>query len=178
MKQFKLLLTTIILFSKFMYGQNAPKWKDFTNTTFSIQVPSNWQIDTNHVMGTLAIFYSPLEAANDRFKENVNVLVQKHQETRFTLEQYRTISEQQLGKMGVGVGINESELKEDQKGAYYHLVYTMTSGGVFLKIRSKAYLIKGAVFLITYTATFVDYEKYEKLAEQMFNSLQITAPKA
>jgi hypothetical protein len=69
-------------------------FKVFTGNDFSIQYPSGWEINTEGQMATSLVLLAPLESAQDKFKENVNLIIQDLCGYTIDLASYAAISEQ------------------------------------------------------------------------------------
>ncbi|MCF0074438.1 hypothetical protein LZD49_28395 [Dyadobacter sp. CY261] len=50
--------------------------KVFSKSDFKISYPSGWRVDTSGTMNSKVFFFSPLEGPEDKFSENLNVMVQ------------------------------------------------------------------------------------------------------
>jgi hypothetical protein len=94
----KALLLTFITFSFYGFSQKSaltPKVK-FEKNTYIIEYPKSWRPDTSKIMGTDLFLFSPLENENDKFSENINILIQDLGEQNITLEQYKKLTDNQL----------------------------------------------------------------------------------
>ena len=86
MKQIQLLVQTFLFFSLITFGQSTQKstrkesengWKVLNETNYSIQYPDNWDLNKSGQMGSSFIVFSRLTSPQDKFRENVNLIIQR-----------------------------------------------------------------------------------------------------
>ena len=66
--------------------------KTFDQPNYSIQYPLSWNLNQNQ-MGTSFIILSPMESEQDKFSENVNLVIQDMTGKDIDLDKYTKISE-------------------------------------------------------------------------------------
>ena len=106
------LLTFILLISVVACGQTTNKqdsgnknpqtisdWKTVDQLNYSIQYPPTWELNQSGQMGASFFLFSPLESDKDKFKENVNLLIQDLSGQNIDLNKYTEISEGQINTM-------------------------------------------------------------------------------
>src|SRR5688572_12714987 len=142
MKLFKICLWLLPVCS---FAQtNEDEWETISQPDFSIQYPSEWTLDQSGQMGTKYLFFSPLESPDDKFRENVNVMVQDITGYNLNLSGYAKLSEEQIRTMFVNAKIIESKQFSLESTAYHRIVYTGDVQTYHLKFE-QYYFIKGNV---------------------------------
>jgi serine/threonine-protein kinase len=140
---------------------------------FRLSYPDKWAV-TEGVMGTVAAFMSPLENSDDKFRENVNVLVQALSEyPGMTLEKYEALSIDDMPKF-----VTDFKLIDRKDAVISGLpakTITFTGRqGVFQIKFLQAYIIQNErAFVLTYTAEEAQYKKYLAPAQGIIFSIQI-----
>jgi hypothetical protein len=146
----------------------------FIKEDFSIQYPKSWQIDTSKMMGTELFVFSALENENDKFRENVNVIIQDLGGQDIDLDKYKQITETQVTEIAADGKIYESTVVKTGKGEYYKVTYAMTQGTFRLKISSYCYIKNEKAYLVTFSSEFDKYDQYKKVGEQILKSFSLT----
>jgi|LSQX01.1.fsa_nt_gb serine/threonine-protein kinase len=146
-------------------------WETHTDkdNKFSIQYPNDWE---KEIRGNSIIFLSPLEGERDRFKENVNFMLQDLSQQPLTLEQYTDITEESvianLGKQSIfslkDVTIQGIAAKE--------FIYNMNMNGNNLRIKQYWFIKNKTAYLFTYTAKPLRYDDYELIANKIIESFK------
>jgi len=171
----KLLILLFLTMVCQAYGQTASthSFVDFSRNGYSIRYPKSWRTDTSKMMGADLFILAPLENANDKFSENVNIMIQDLTGQNIGLEQYKQITENQLKVMVTDGKLIESVIVKSDKGSYYKLQYLMTQGAFKLRIFSICYIKADKAYLVTFTAEVNKYEQFKKDGEQTINSFKV-----
>jgi hypothetical protein len=174
----KQLLTLIFIFSTISgFSQNNPSKQliNFVQEHYKIQYPSSWTLDTSKKMGTDFIVISPKENDTDKFRENVNLLVQDLSGQNIDLNKYAEITQKQIKEMVTDGTIYEAKkmIKPD-KSEYYKMVYGMTQGIFKLKFEQYYFIKNDKAFIVTFTAELSNFDSFLNVAEQILNSFVLT----
>ena len=81
-----LIFTLLIINSVIVFGQT--EWKSITDNDFTIEYPDNWELNRTGQMGTKFILFSKLSNLTDKFRENVNLIMQDLTGSNITLDKY------------------------------------------------------------------------------------------
>lgn len=159
-----LLLTVFVSCSLF-------SWNTYTDRVnkFSVQYPNDW---TKEIRGNSVIFLSPFNGSGDRFKENVNIMLQDLSQQQITLEQYTDITKESvianLGKQAI-VSLEDATI---QGMAAKKFVYNMDMNGNNLRIKQYWFIKNKMAYLFTYTAELAKYSEYEATANKIAESFK------
>lgn len=172
-------LTAVLCFMTIAYScfsQQTPSIKmiDFVHKDFKLQYPESWELDTAGQWGAAVMLFSPIENEDDKFSENVNVLIQNLAGQNIDLEKYKQITEQQVTTLATDGNIIESSIVKTNEGEYFRIIYTMTQGIFKLKITSVCYIHNDQAYLVTFTTAFDQYDPYKKTGEEILASFTLT----
>ena len=134
---------------------------------YSVKYPNEWE---KEIRGSSVLFLSPLDGQGDRFKENVNVMLQDLSQQQVTLEQYTDITKESvitnLGKQAI-VSLKDATI---QGVAAKEFIYNMNMNGNNLRIKQYWFIKNKMAYLFTYTAEPSKYSEYEATANKMVES--------
>ncbi len=160
------------------YGQ-TPASKDKLNFhtidrgSYSIQYPLAWIIDTSRQFGSDLFLLSPNESEMDKFKENVNVMIQNLKGLNLDLDKFVQVSESQVKTYVTNGKVLESK-RINQNGLEFHKLIYLGAQGVFSLKTEQYYFIKDEkAFVVTFVAEEDQFDKYIVIAEKMMQSFKI-----
>lgn len=172
MKLLYLLLSLVLL--QHCFAQTSPSLeKTFKENNFEIQYPETWEPNTSKSMGTEIILFSPLENAEDKFRENVNVLIQDLTGQNIDLKKYKQITDEQLAEMATHPEVDESLVLKEGDKEFYKVTYSMTHSNIRLKITSYCFISNDKAYLATFSSEFHKYDEYQQVGLEILNSFSI-----
>jgi serine/threonine-protein kinase len=146
----------------------------FSGNNYKLEYPKSWSLDTSGKLGADLFVFSPVEDETDKFRENVNVLIQDIHGQNIDLEKYKQITEKQITDMLTDGEIIESSVMKKAAGEYFKIIYAMTQGKFRIKIVSICLIEGDKAYLATFSTELDKYEKYRKFGEQILNSFAVT----
>lgn len=164
------LISILLLLTNFCFSQYDTTKMSFSKDNFKIEYPKNWSIDTSKIMGTEFFIFSPLENEADKFRENVNGMIQELSGQNIDLEKYKQITDNQLTEMVTDCEVFESSIVKTDDNEYFKTTYAMTQGKFRLKITSICYIINDKAYLLTFSSEFDKYDSYKKVGEEILQS--------
>lgn len=161
-----LVLLTLVACEK---QETSKKYLLYDSPQFSINYPSDWKIKTS---GPAVGFVSPSEGSDDKFFENVNVIIQPLKED-IPLEKYINSTLTSLNKNldKFSVINNEATILSGEPAV--KLVYTATKGETTAKAMQVISKKRQTFVIVTYTAFPEKYEKHLNAAEEMIKSFKM-----
>jgi hypothetical protein len=173
-----LLLLSIITCGQTAGGQNpenqpqptSTDWKTLDQSQFSIQYPSYWEADESGQMGTSFILFSPVESAQDKFEENVNLLIQDLSGNNIDLNLYTEVSEGQVKTMLPNSKLIESKRIKNRTDEYHILIYSGDQGMFHLKFKQYYWVKNNKAFVLTFTSEIEKFSDYAEIADKILNS--------
>lgn len=146
----------------------------YVNESYNVQYPASWTIDTSKKLGADFFIFSPKENDSDKFRENVNLIVQDLSGQNIDLDKYAQISEGQIKELATDGKIYESKKITTAKTEYYKIIYSMTQSVFKLKIE-QYYLVKNdKAFVITFSSEFDKFDVFKIVGEEILNSFTLT----
>lgn len=150
------------------------EWKTLDKPGYSIRYPSDWELDQSGQVGTTFILFSPQESDTDRFKENVNLIIQDISAYNIDLDKYTEISEEQVKNVITNSNVIESKRIKDGPRQYHYMIYTGDQGVFHLKHEQYYWVIdKNKAFVLTLTCEADKYSDYKEIGETILNSFLI-----
>ena len=171
-------LFCFILFVNFGFSQtnstDANSKIAFEKNNYKIQYPKTWRIDTSKTLGADFFAFSPSENKDDKFSENVNIMIQDLGGQKVSLEQYKQVTEKQMVALMNDAKIIESAVIKTGNKEYYKVLFTMTQGTFKLKTTAICFIKKGKAYLATFSAEAAKYEQYKKITDEILSSFSLT----
>lgn len=173
MKIFLPLVFCMIAFS--VSGQSVPSadLNAFSKDDFKISYPSGWRVDTSGTMNSKVFFFSPSDGPDDRFSDNLNVMVQPLGGQPIDIQKYREISEQQIKAMFTDGKMEESKVVNANGREEYRLAYEFSQGIFRLKVLALSFIQNDKAYLATFTAEAPKFERYRPIAEKMLGTFMV-----
>ena len=147
-------------------------WQTLFEPSYTIKYPSKWEIVKGGDM-PLNAFFSPKESTEDKFQENVNVLIQSLPEENIDLDKYSDISEREIKTMLTNAVIIESKRIKDNSQNYHKLIYTGDQGIYHLKFEQYFYVNDSKAYVITFTSEQDKFANYKEIGENILNSFKL-----
>jgi len=170
----KKLLFIFLLIPTILFSQtNNITLKTHADKEFSIKYPSNWELNSEGKMTTSFILFAPLESAQDKFKENINLIIQDLSGYTIDLEAYTAISEQQLKNAVVNFKLVESKQIKNEKDTYHHIIYEGEQAGFKLHFHQQYRVKNNKAYVLTFTAELQSVKRFSEVATKILNSFQL-----
>ena len=155
-----------------VFGQTND-WNTLNEKNYSIEYPSDWELNKSGQMGTKFILFSQLTSKNDQFKENVNLIVQDLTGHNIDLNQYVEISENQIKTMITDGNIILSErVKKDEK-EFQRVIYTGKQGIYDLQFEQYYWVENNNAYVLTLTCEITAFTDFKNTGEKILNSFEI-----
>ncbi|MBC7861746.1 MAG: hypothetical protein IAF38_02155 [Bacteroidia bacterium] len=147
-------------------------WKTLAKANYSIQYPSAWELNESGQGGSSFILFSALEPGQDKFRENVNLLIQDLTGQNIDINKYTEISESQIKTKATNGKLIES--KRIKTGKEYHkIIYTADQGTLHLKFEMYYWVIANKAYLLTFTSEQTKFESFKATGEKILNSFKL-----
>jgi hypothetical protein len=138
-----------------------------------VKYPSGWTLDTSGTMNSKWIVFSPLANDSDKFRENVNLIIQNLQAHDLNLDQYTQISESQIKQLFTDGKLIESTKQKNSNGDYQKVIFTATQGIFSLKFEQYYFIKNGNAYVLTFTTQADAFDAYRVAGEQVLNSFTL-----
>ncbi len=169
----------LFLAGLFLLAATSPIWggdtASYTHADFlyTVDHPSDWRVKE---LNKITSFFSPFESKEDKFSENLNIVVEDLSQAP---EDVKLIDYHRKGMSHAKSSLRDftvlEEAKTDFKGREAIVVlYTMKDRGVTFKIKTLTFFVERDAYVLTYTATLADYDKYLKKIENCLRSIRVS----
>lgn len=155
--------------SKKLSGQ----WTKYSDLEYEIQYPNEWNINISGQDDMDFILLSPLESENDKFRENVNLVIQDLRGQNYNLNSYVELSEDQVNNFVSNGEVLTSERKNNDKGEFHYLVYKADYKVYNLIHKQYFWLINDFAYVLTFTGEKEKFDMYNGLSEKIMNSFKM-----
>lgn len=167
----KYLYFIILVLSINSFGQiKETSWKTINDNTYSIQYPDNWELNTEKSMGTSFILFTEQTSSEDKFRENINLIIQNLEGYNLNLDDYVAISEEQISKMVTNGIIFESKRLNTNNTEFQKVIFTGKQGLFQLKFVQYYFVKDEKAYVLTFTCEEIQYEKYSLISDQILES--------
>lgn len=167
----KYLYFIILVLSLNSFGQiKETSWKTINDNTYSIQYPDNWELNTEKSMGTSFILFTEQTSSEDKFRENINLIIQNLEGYNLNLDDYVAISEEQISKMVTNGIIFESKRLNTNNTEFQKVIFTGKQGLFQLKFVQYYFVKDEKAYVLTFTCEEIQYEKYSLISDQILES--------
>ena len=158
----------------FSQSKSAPeKWNTLAQANYTIQYPANWEVDKSGQLNTSFLMFSPLESAQDKFRENVNLLVQDLTGKNIDLNKFTQISEEQIKSLMKNSKIVESKRIKNGTQEFHKIIYTGQQQNYDLQFEQYYWVIKNSAYILTFTAEQGRFENYKTIREKIMSSFKL-----
>ncbi|MEM8529078.1 MAG: leucine-rich repeat domain-containing protein [Bacteroidota bacterium] len=151
-------------------GEVNQKWKTYQSDLFTIQYPESWTPDDSGTMGAQLFLFAPLESEQDRFRENINVLIQDIATFNLDLSSYADLSKRQIETMATNGEILESRRINLEDKEYHKMVYQADQGTLRLQFEQYYFIRNDKAFVVTLTCEADKFSTYQAVGEVILNS--------
>lgn len=179
-------LLIMLLLPVCLYGQAISKkvpdsknlhtnddWKTLNQSNYSIQYPPTWELNQSGPKGVSFIIFSPLESGQDKFRENVNLLIQDMTGKNIDLNKYTEISEGQIKEMATNPNLIESIRIKTESGEYHKLIYSADYGVLHLEFEQYYWVINDKAYALTFTSEQNQFGNFRERGEKILNSFKL-----
>lgn len=167
-----LILSVIFLTTNLLLFGQTEGWNTIEKDSYSIDYPMDWQLNESGQMGTSFILFSPFTSENDKFRENINFLVQDLTGYKLDLDAYVEISEGQIKTMMANGSVIESRRLSNQSFNYHKLIYNGKQGNFNLKFEQYIWVMGDKASLLTLTCEEIQFDNYKLKGEKILNSFK------
>ncbi|HWY11050.1 MAG TPA: PsbP-related protein [Bacteroidia bacterium] len=167
------LFTFLLFLPIVVCGQTANNdWKTLDKPNYSIQYPATWELNQSGQMGTSFILFSVLESAQDKFRENITLLIQDLTGKNIDLNKFTEISESQIKTLATNAHLIESKrIKKDTE--YHKIIYTADQGIFHLEFEQYYWVINDKAYILTFTSEHTKFENFKVTGEKILNSFKL-----
>jgi hypothetical protein len=165
----------------------ASNWKKFDRANYSIRYPTDWNLEQKQdkTPGTAMLYpftiLSPIESSTDKFRENVNLVVEQLKGRtidgvdgqNIDLDKYAELSTNQLKLEMSNFQIVETKKIENSRRKYYKTIFTWDYEAFKLKVEQYYWVANGKAYVLTFTSERDKFPKFRKTGEKILNTFTL-----
>ena len=152
---------------------NVPAdWKTYSRDNYSIKYPGSWSLKENQNVA-LFILFAPIDSAAPSFDANINLVIQDVKGKNIDLDKYTQISIDQVKANTSKDSILLNKKEQDSTGVYQHLIFSVEYQNTPLMWDQYYRVIDDKVYLLTLTTLPEQWNKSQKLGEQILSTFKV-----
>jgi serine/threonine-protein kinase len=151
-------------------NKETANWQKFTGANYAIQYPTNWQLTEFLQKGIPFCVFSPLENEVDKFKENINLMIQDLSGRNIDLNKYVALSEEQVKTMVPNSSLLESKRIKSGDTEFHKVIYTGVQNNFHLQFEQHYWVINQKAYILTLTCEQKKFADEQILGEKILNS--------
>lgn len=167
------LFWIFFLFNSITIIGQSNSWKSIIDSNYTIEYPNDWKLNNSGQLSTKFILYSPLTTDKDKFRENINLIVQDLTGYNMTLDKYVEISKNQISMMITYGNIISNERVKKDKREYHKIIYSGKQGVFDLQFEQYFWVIENNAYVLSLTCEKSEFENYRSIGEKILNSFNI-----
>ena len=185
-----LLFTSFTSFGQKIYTKNSKQkpstkhynnWEILSKENYSIKYPPSWELNTSGEMGTSFILFSPLISKSEKFRTNINLIIQDLKgfdidSQTINLKEYseRSITEIKKQNIKSGGKIISSDLIKVNGISHQKIIYTgVSKEGLKLQYEQYYWVQKNKAYVLTLTCQDYNFTDYQATGEKILDSFII-----
>ncbi|WP_111682052.1 PsbP-related protein [Winogradskyella tangerina] len=172
------IATLLSLFIGLMLFSQENDWTTYEKDNYSIQYPENWSYSDQKPQPSIQFVLKAEEASQteDMFWENINLNTEYLQGQEFTLDEYIELSLGQIKKQVPTAKLLESEDITLNGMEAKSTIWSADFGNGFqLKFKQYVVLNAGTAYILTFTSTFAEFDKYQEVATSILDTFKINS---
>lgn len=145
-------------------------WKTFEKDNYSIQYPSNWELNLQEIMGISFYLMAPLESKDDKFRENVNLIIENLTGYDIDLNAYVELSTRKLETLITNFKSIDNKKMKSGSNEYQRFEYTGEQGIYKLHFVQCVWVKDNKAFILSLTAEQSKFPDYKDISEAILSS--------
>lgn len=174
MKYILLILISLVAV-KFSFAQSnsSNEFVSIKRSGYSIKCPAQWQLDTSHALGSDIFMRSVKEDQDDKFAENVNILIQQLPSDTISLDLFVSVSEKQIQDFATDLQLVKSTRMLRNGYPYHWIVYYQTQGIFQLRTEQFFFLKNSKAYVVTFSTEKSKEAKFENVGLTILQSFTL-----
>jgi hypothetical protein len=145
-------------------------WKQLDKPNYSIQYPGDWELEQSGTMGSVFAILAPLESKEDKFRENVNLVVEDLKGQSIDLDRYAELAKGQLKSTMTNFNLVESKKNTNGTREYFKVIFTWNYEKFQLKVEQYYWVVDGKAYVLTFTSEQAKFANFSETGEKILNT--------
>ena len=153
--------------------QPAPisnNWKKLDRPNYSLQYPVDWDFSESGGMGAVFVILAPLESKADKFRENVNLVIEDLKGQSIDLDRYAELSKGQLKAALTNFNLIDGQKKNNRNREYFKAIFTWDDAPFRLKVEQYYWVVDGKAYVLTFTSEQDKFADFSETGEKILNT--------
>jgi hypothetical protein len=146
------------------------KWKQLDRSNYSLQYPVDWDLKESGDMGTVFVILAPLESKEDKFRENVNLIIEDLKGQSIDLDRYAELSKGQLKSVLTNFNLIDGQKKNNGDREYFKAIFTWDDATFRLKVEQYYWVVNGKAYVLTFTSEQDKFANFSETGEKILNT--------
>lgn len=147
-------------------------WQVLDDPKYVIKYPPDWELSRAQQGVEFAVL-SPLKSEEDRFRENVNLMVQDLAGMDINLDKYVEITNEQIKTMVISGQLWESERIKNDGDEFHQMVYSGKFGDFNLKFEQFIWIRSEKAYVLTLTCIYKEFYDYLPIGHIILDSFNL-----
>ena len=148
-------------------------WKILEQSTYAIRYPDSFTLAPPGTMGASFILLTEQTSADDKFRENINLMIEDLKGKSISLDRYAKVAEAQIKTHIADGDIIESKRVKRGNSEFHTIIYTATWPHVRIKQEQRYMMKKDKVYVLTFSAELEQFENYKDVGRKIMDSFQV-----
>jgi PsbP len=186
-------ICSVALSSCLLWGQIIPgkaigspiitsNWKTLTQNNYSLRYPKDWDLQQNESIGSdvsgntvtyLFAILSPIESPADKFRENVNLVVEDFNGKKVDPDEYHALSRSQIESQMKNCKIIESRNVKKGSQKYHKIIWTWDHETFNLKVEQYVWISAGKAYILTFSSEQNKFAQFQEVGENILNTFTL-----
>ncbi|WP_310430263.1 PsbP-related protein [Chamaesiphon sp. VAR_48_metabat_135_sub] len=145
-------------------------WKQLDRLNYSLQYPNDWDLAESEGIGAVFVILAPLESKEDKFRENVNLVIEDLKGQTIDLDRYAKLSKGQLKAALTNFNLIDSQKKSNGGREYFKAIFTWDDAPFRLKVEQYYWIVDGKAYVLTFTSEQDKFANFSETGEKILNT--------
>jgi hypothetical protein len=151
-------------------------WKKIDRDNYSLRYPANWDLQQSENteagvnVSYLFAILSPLESKQDKFRENINLVIEDLNGQKIDLDGYARLSKVQIESNFQNAKVIEQKKIDNGSRKHYKVIFTWDYEIFHLKVEQYYWVVNGKAYVLTFTSEETKFSKFRGTGEKILNT--------
>lgn len=147
-------------------------WKKQSDSLYTIQYPANWEMNYTGQKGLSFVVVSPLENNEDKFRENLSLVIQSMSADDSSLKDFAEDNTFQIVETISNGKIMKNEEKSVNGVTYREVIYSGSQNNMDFINTQRYYFYNDNAFVLTFTCVAPHYDRFKPQIKEIMDSMK------
>ncbi len=158
-------------------GNTNPKEEvdilSFVGPNYTLNYPSDWELDTSGQNSTTMVLFSPEQPAQDDFLQNISLIIQDLAGLDIDMDQYVAITLEQIETVMEGATVVDNTRKSGVKPEFHTMAFTGKQSNLNMYYKQYYYLLNETAYVLSFACLQEGLSAIEETATQILDSFNL-----